>query len=142
MNRRDYMGSSKYSDDELAYLEDNIANNRKFSKLTGAEIAEFLLWFIQTHKIPEIGVDSRSGGFLLMGWSMGVATSISVLAYPEVINADRFRCFDRYFRKLVIYGTSKYFQARFLLCRVVEDPPFTALGYPRPAEGYYPLEVS
>lgn len=68
------------------------------------EVAYFLLWFAEKHEIPKISADRKSGGFAVMGWSMGNATATSVLGHPEVIGTERYQKLEPYFRKLVLYG--------------------------------------
>jgi len=117
LNRRDYAGSTKYTDDNLKDLN---AGDKSFMERLGLEVAHFLLWFADTHKIPKIS--GKSGGFAVMGWSMGNATAMAPLAYPDVIGKETYAKLDPYFRQLVLY-----------------DPPFLAFGYDQPPEGYDPF---
>jgi len=119
LNRRDYAGSSKYTDDNLKDLN---AGDKVFMERLGLEVAYFLTWFAENHDIPKISADRKSGGFAVMGWSMGNATSTSLLGYPDVIGSERYQKLEPYFRRLVLY-----------------DPPFLVFGYEQRPEGYNPF---
>ncbi len=71
LNRRDYAGSTKYTDEELAELREG---KTEFLQRLGSESAYFLAWFIKTNDIPKIGADGKSGGLATIGWSLGTAT--------------------------------------------------------------------
>ena len=102
LNRRDYKGSTKYTDEEL---EDLNAGRASFMERLGLEVAYFLSWFARTYNIPHISADRTSGGLVVMGWSLGNATSIALLAYPEVIGKEAYQFLQPYFRQLILYGT-------------------------------------
>jgi hypothetical protein len=101
VNRRDYAGSTKYTDDNLKDLNEGKAS---FMERLGAEVGHLLVWFAQTHKIPKISADRKSGGLSLMGWSMGNATSMSLFGYPEFVGKDTYTKLGPYFRQLILYG--------------------------------------
>ena len=82
LNRRDYAGSTKYSEENL---KDLVAGDKSFMERLALEVKHFLLWFIDTYRIPKITADRKSGGFAIMGWSMGNATAFSLLGYPDVV---------------------------------------------------------
>jgi hypothetical protein len=101
VNRRHYTGSTKYTDDEFHDLQ---GGQKSFMERTGRQVANFLLWFAKTNKIPQISLDCKSGGFAVMGWSLGNATTLSVLGHPESIPKDSYRKLEPYFRQLIMYG--------------------------------------
>jgi hypothetical protein len=70
----------------------------------GAEVAHPLIWFAETHKIPQISADGKSGGFSIMGWSMGTVTPMALLAYPDFVGKDTYAKLEPYFRQLILYG--------------------------------------
>jgi hypothetical protein len=101
VNRRDYDGSTKYSDDDLKDF-----NEGKMSCLgrLGSEVAHLLLWFAETHEIPKINNSRSSGGFSIMGWSIGAATLLSLLGCPEVVGTETYTKLEPYCRQLILYG--------------------------------------
>lgn len=142
MNRRDYAGSTKYTDDNLKELNEG---NVSFMECLGAEVAHLLIWFAETHSIPKISADRKSGGFSVMGWSMGNATTMAVLGCPEFVGQAAYARLEPYLRQLILYGThSPPHFARWLdLTEFYDpDPPFLAFGYDQPPEGYNPFIVS
>ncbi|EPQ52536.1 hypothetical protein GLOTRDRAFT_47201 [Gloeophyllum trabeum ATCC 11539] len=114
LNRRDYAGSTKYSDSEL---EDLNAGRIVFMVRAALEVANFLVWFAETHKIPPVSSDGKSGGLAVLGWSMGCAWAIALFGHPDKVPK---RVYDRlkpYYRMLILY-----------------DPPHLAFGYELPCE--------
>ncbi|KIY44519.1 hypothetical protein FISHEDRAFT_25621, partial [Fistulina hepatica ATCC 64428] len=121
VNRKEYPGSSKYTDDEI---EDLHACRQVFLQRLGTEVADFLVWFISAHDIPRIGLHQKSGGIAVVGWSMGAATILPLLAYPELVPAGIRAKLSPYIKDYILY-----------------DPPYLALGYSLPADhnAYNPL---
>jgi len=119
LNRRDYAGSTKYTDENLKDLN---AGDKSFLERLALEVKHFLLWFADTQNIPRITADRKSGGFAVMGWSMGIATPLSILGYPDIIGNESYKKLEPYFRQLILY-----------------DPPFLSFGYDQPPEGYNPF---
>jgi hypothetical protein len=99
LNRRDY--STKYTDENL---KDLVAGDKSFMERLALEVKHFLLWFIDAHNIPKITADCQSGGFVVMGWSMGNATAFSLLGYPDIVGNESYRRLEPYFRQLILYG--------------------------------------
>ncbi|KZP26752.1 hypothetical protein FIBSPDRAFT_333820 [Athelia psychrophila] len=118
VNRREYAGSTPYTDENIADLN---AGRAVFMVRLAAEVAHLLIWFLETHDIPKISADGKKGGFAVMGWSAGAATPLSTLAYPEVVGKEAYAKLELYYRRCILY-----------------DPSFLPLGYDRPAEGYHP----
>ncbi|KAF7341425.1 Aminodeoxychorismate synthase [Mycena venus] len=111
-NRRDYRGSTKYTDAEL---EDLAAGRKVFQDRLAMQLAWFLEHFIKHENTPKISVDHGSGGFILIGWSFGNATTLSLLADPAVLPTALYETIEPYLRSVVLY-----------------DPPYIALGYELP----------
>jgi len=101
LNRRHYAGSTEYTDENIKDLN---AGDKSFMERLALEVKHFLLWFVDTHKIPKITADRKSGGFAVMGWSMGCATALSILAYPEVVGNESYQRLEPYLRQLILYG--------------------------------------
>ncbi|KAJ7087027.1 Alpha/Beta hydrolase protein [Mycena crocata] len=117
-NRRDYRGSTKYTDEEL---EDLRAGRKRFQDRLALQISWFLEHFIRNEHTPKISPGRAAGGFVLMGWSFGNATLLALFGDPEVVPNSLYEMLEPHVRSLVLY-----------------DPPFVALGYPAPVlEGIY-----
>ncbi|KAJ6530686.1 Alpha/Beta hydrolase protein [Mycena capillaripes] len=113
-NRRDYRGSTKYTAEEL---EDLAAGRKVFQDRLAIQLAWFLEHFIKHENTPKVSLDRRSGGFIVMGWSFGNATTLSLLADPAVLPTALYETIEPYLRSLVLY-----------------DPPHLALGYEVPGQ--------
>jgi hypothetical protein len=137
VNRRDYDGSTKYTDDNLKEFHEG-----KMSSLDrlGAEVAHFLVWFVETQKIPKINAARSSGGFSVMAWSMGNATLLCLLGCPEYVGTEAYTKLEPYCRQLVLYGylitIPEFAEPTYSV-----DPSFGTMGYDEPSIGYFPFAV-
>lgn len=100
-NRRDYRGSTKYTDAEL---EDLAAGRKVFQDRLAMQLAWFLEHFVKHENTPKVSLDRKSGGFILMGWSFGNATTLSLLADPAVLPTELYERIEPYLRSLILYG--------------------------------------
>ncbi|THV03734.1 hypothetical protein K435DRAFT_817155 [Dendrothele bispora CBS 962.96] len=113
-NRRDYPGSTKYSDTEL----EDYANGRKvFLDRLALQLADFLKQFIETENIPPITSDRKSGGFAIMGWSMGTATAMPLFSDRALFSLEQYSLLEKYVKDLILY-----------------DPPYLSFGYKLPPD--------
>ena len=87
LNRRDYVGLTKYSEENL---KDLVAGDKSFMEHLTLKVKHFLLWFIDTYRIPKITADRKSGGFAVMGWLMGNAMAFSLLGYLDVVGNESY----------------------------------------------------
>ncbi|KAJ3913686.1 hypothetical protein F5877DRAFT_83554 [Lentinula edodes] len=120
ITRRDYRGSSPYTNEDLALLN---AGKQQFLEDIGKELAHFLAWFAEHHNLPKPSSGHQSGGIALMGWSMGNHVIMSLLGQPHAIEKESYMVLSTYLRHILVY-----------------DPPFTSLGYPIPTNGYHPFK--
>ncbi|KIY46844.1 hypothetical protein FISHEDRAFT_75282 [Fistulina hepatica ATCC 64428] len=90
VNRKVYPGSSKYTDDEI----------------------EDLHRFISAHDIPRTGLHQKLGGITVVGWSMGAAMILPLLAYPELVPTGILAKLSPYIKDYILY-----------------DPPYLVLRY-------------
>jgi hypothetical protein len=100
-SRRDYRGSTKYTDVEL---DDLRAGRKIFQDRLAIQLAWFLEHFIKHEKTPKLSVDRDSGGFILMGWSFGNATMLSLFSDPDVIPRTLYETVEPYMMSLILYG--------------------------------------
>lgn len=114
LNRRGYPGSTPVSSEELAALEGSISAQQAALKTRGAEIAEFLRWFIETEAIPPIravpGSGALVGGLSLLSWSGGNGTTLAMFAWhADKLPATTNKLFNKYLRSFIIYGIQRVF---------------------------------
>ena len=67
-NRRDYPGSTPYTDSEL---EDLSQGRKIFIDRAGSQLGEFLFQLVDKEQIPRATDGGISGGIAIMGWSVG-----------------------------------------------------------------------
>ncbi|KAJ7671855.1 hypothetical protein B0H17DRAFT_948063 [Mycena rosella] len=104
-NRRGYRGSTKYSDEELADLK---AGRKVFQDRLAIQTAWFLEHFIKNESSPKVTADRSAGGFILMGWSFGNATTLALFADPAVIPKPLYETVEPHLRSLVLYGSNLF----------------------------------
>lgn len=98
-NRRDYPGSTKYTDAEL----DDLKNGRQeFIDRLAVQLGQFLEQFIEEEHIPKISANRKSGGLAIMGWSMGIASVIPLFSSKELVHHS---LLEPYVKDLIIYGS-------------------------------------
>ncbi|KAJ7058714.1 hypothetical protein C8F01DRAFT_1255130 [Mycena amicta] len=124
-NRREYRGSTPYSDTELLELA---AGKQSPLDKHAMELAWFFEHLIDVENIPQLSVDRKHGGIILVGWSFGVATVLTLLAAQEVLpkHSQLYAKIEQYFKGVVLYGG------------YINTHP-AALGLPVPDDFYDPL---
>jgi pimeloyl-ACP methyl ester carboxylesterase len=110
-NRRDYAGSSKYTDSEL---EDLNQGKRVFLDRLAVQLAYAVKFFIDSG-IPTISANRKHGGVAIMGWSMGCATAMSLFSDKELIPGALYDELKLYVKDLVF-----------------DDPPHLVFAYAVP----------
>lgn len=108
VNRRDYPGSSPYTNEEL----DNIKNgdpsaHMDFAKNRARELASFIRNFVEQNKIPRAAEDGKSGGVVLMAWSAGGYYALQILAFADAIDSETRAVIEPYFRSLIMFGKTR-----------------------------------
>lgn len=101
VQRRDYPGSTPYTDTELQSIKDG---RKEFIDDVGLLYSNFVHYLSTHNDIPKPSLDGQSGGIVLLGWSFGTATALSVLFEPKSIPQDVRESMEVYLRKVVIYG--------------------------------------
>jgi len=149
VTRRDYdshdavdsPGSTPHTDDELADVQ---AGRGIFLQRLGLEVANFLLWFAETHKIPTISDDGKSGGISVMGWSLGAVSPLALLGHPDVIPKESKQQLASYFRRVILYSASVLQRHSSMACfEWLLDPAETCFGLHFGHEdGIYPATLT
>ncbi len=101
VQRKDYTGSSDYTDAELVDLHDG--NKAHLDRLT-VLLGHLIQHLIQAHNIPEPNRERTEGGIVIIGWSIGSATILTLLANSHLLGQERYDLLRRYLVKLVFYG--------------------------------------
>ncbi|KAI3621595.1 hypothetical protein WG66_009189 [Moniliophthora roreri] len=107
VNRLGYPGSTLYSQLDLEDLQ----NGKKESlDRIALVLAAFIKRFIEKEKISKI---SEGGGMIIMSWSMGSATALSLFSDPSPLDSETYSLLNEHLKHFILY-----------------DPPSQALGYP------------
>ncbi|KAG6827753.1 hypothetical protein H0H92_010575 [Tricholoma furcatifolium] len=113
LNRRGYPGSSQYTDAEM----DDLHHGRKvFLDRLAIQLGDFIRQFIENNPdVPKVSLDRKSGGFAIMGWSIGGATAMPLFSDPSLFNEELYGLLEIYVRVLIL-----------------NDLPYIALGISLP----------
>ena len=105
---RGYPGSSPYTAEELDAYEGKPDAQRLALQSRGAEIAEFLRWFIEKENIPPLQQTSGSGaavgGLSLLSWSGGNSLTLSMFAHVDELAESTNELLNKYLRSFILYG--------------------------------------
>ncbi|KIJ43828.1 hypothetical protein M422DRAFT_779668 [Sphaerobolus stellatus SS14] len=112
-NRRDYQGTTLYSDKELAQLQQgNEEELRDFFRNRGREWAGFLDGLINELQIPKpletSSGNSGHGGLVLLGWSLGALEPLLLLGQFEGIPQDVKKRLDSYLKAVILFDPSPW----------------------------------
>ncbi|KAG6878224.1 hypothetical protein C0992_008439 [Termitomyces sp. T32_za158] len=119
-NRREYPGSTKYTDAEIQDLH----HGRKvFLDRLAIQVGDFVRQFVEREGIPKISEDRKTGGFAILGWSMGTATAMPLFSDKSLFSKKTYALLESYVKDLIL-----------------DDPPHLSFGIdlPRDAKVYNP----
>ena len=104
LNRRDYVGSTQFSQEELSRINSKDPNElREFLKDRGREILLFLNWIVDHKAIPR-AKEGGKGGLALLGWSLGNVTTLSMLAFLNEYEKELVGRVEPWLTTFFIYG--------------------------------------
>jgi pimeloyl-ACP methyl ester carboxylesterase len=101
LNRRDYPGSTAYTDAELKALSEGDAD---VLESRGVELAYVLVDLVDALSLPMPTVDGNEGGLGLMGWSMGNLFTLGAIASVSALQPRVQLELQSYLRKLIVFG--------------------------------------
>ena len=107
VNMRDYHGSSKLTEAELAAItSSDIESQAVVLEDLGRQVAVFLEYFSKVHAVPKITVTSgkAQGGILLFAWSIGCMFATSMLGHAESLPGNMKEFLDQYLRTVILLG--------------------------------------
>ena len=100
VQRKDYAGSTRYTDQEL----DDLRNGRQvFLDQLAVVIGHFLKYVIEGLRIPKVDQDGK-GGIALLGWSIGTSTALTIFNDLNVVLPELHDFLAPYLKNLILYG--------------------------------------
>ncbi|KAI0265827.1 hypothetical protein BC834DRAFT_154529 [Gloeopeniophorella convolvens] len=125
VNRRDYPGSTPFSDAELADLgSPDPATRANALAQQGTDIGLFLAWLVREARIPPVRTardGTQRGGIALVAWSLAHTALAGLLAHAHALPADARAVLGRCLRAYCIF-----------------DAPHVSFGLPTLSK-YHPL---
>ena len=115
VNRRDYLGSTPYSEDELSALKaahsalpgnPDVARAALlgFMRDRAREVYDLLVKFVADNDVPPASPADNTGGIIVSGWSFGSGLMIALLAYVAEFPITEVEL-GKYVRRVIFYGT-------------------------------------
>lgn len=140
VNRRDYPGSTPLIAEDAAILASGSDEQKAaFLNARGVEIATFIDLFVERNEVPPISLDGRTGGFALLGWSLGNAIALSAVANIDALPSAAQDRWASGMRALILHGTPQSFLVVILpLTDYATEPPTVAIGSPLPPKLWSP----
>jgi len=126
VNRRDYPGSSPYSDEDLRNVQ-NVEDGEgyeRFFKARGSEFAKFTEWIITHESIPKADWENNTGGVFMLAWSAGNAYALPILSYVDLLSETTRSTIEPYFRGFIIFDAPRWFHGLPLLAIATADQAF------------------
>ncbi|PPQ93339.1 hypothetical protein CVT25_014468 [Psilocybe cyanescens] len=104
LNRRNYSGSTPFTPEEFNVLV-NGSDEEKHSwlKERGHEIARFIVALIKEKNLPKISPDGKTGGIVILGWSVGAGEANAVIAHADTLEAETRSILGAYVRGLILH---------------------------------------
>ena len=108
VNRRDHLGSTPFTDTELASLgSQNLQTRAKALAQQGLDIGLFLAWLVREEKIPPVSIDpdgNKRGGITLVLWSLAHTSLAGFLAHADLLPVDARKALKPCLRAYCIFG--------------------------------------
>ncbi|KAK7055271.1 Alpha/Beta hydrolase protein [Favolaschia claudopus] len=125
INRRPFPGSTPFTDAELNVIYtggSGDAERQTQLDNRGREISNFIVNFITQNRLPPISNDGKTGGAIILGWSVGAPYAMAALSSADSLPLASRVVLAAYLRSVVIY----------------EAAPI-AIGLPTPPQNWNPL---
>ncbi|KAI6018352.1 hypothetical protein EDC04DRAFT_3118620 [Pisolithus marmoratus] len=104
--RRGYGSSTPWSAKELALLQSSDdADHKEYLRLAGLQITKFLLTFAASQSIPKYVEERKTGGIILIGWSLSAVYLNAALVSLDALTAEELRDLESYLHAVVYYDT-------------------------------------
>ncbi|KAI6126642.1 hypothetical protein F5141DRAFT_348466 [Pisolithus sp. B1] len=115
--RRGYAPTSPWTKEEEAlFTSSDLKAGKEFLRLAGLQTAKFLLGFAVSREIPRYDKERKTGGILLIGWSLGALYPHAMLAALDGLTTEELGQLESYLHAVVYY-----------------DSPTIPLGIPPPS---------
>ena len=140
INRRDYPESTPFSPSDIQVLSTGTDDEKAgFLRARGVEIATFIDRFAERNETTEVSADGKTGGFAILGWSLGCALVHAAVAHVDGLPSALKRRFSNNLRALIFEGksSSQHIQA----ARSLKSPsglPIVSIGTPIPPKAWSP----
>jgi len=108
LNRRDFPGSTRYSDDELAIIRDSNDPEvlKQFRAARGHEIGRFICSIVEKEQLPTVNHKPTGieGGVALVGWSLGNSFGFAMLAHMRTLYPKMVAVLQEFVHTYVAFG--------------------------------------
>ncbi len=105
VQRKDYSGSSEYTDAEMATLE---GDPPAFFQGVGLTLARFVYYLIQNTPVCKPSEDRSKGGIGIAGWSLGAIHAMAMFAGLNGLDSLTYSAIMPYVYTLTLYGNTSF----------------------------------
>lgn len=106
VNRRDYAGSTLFSETELEVIRSkNDETHTKFLRERGLELAQFLAYLVNEKGVKQVD-ENGQGGLSFLGWSLGNIICLAFLRHIKSYPIELLETLEPYLKHYFIYGES------------------------------------
>jgi hypothetical protein len=102
VQRRDYAGSTRYTDEEMSTLTSD--NPIVFLCRWGQVFAHFIHYLVRNTVVCKLSDDCLMGGIAVSGWSIGNAFAMSMFYEGTGLDQEVYRDIEPYLSTLILYG--------------------------------------
>ncbi|KAI6107801.1 hypothetical protein EDD16DRAFT_1620058 [Pisolithus croceorrhizus] len=104
--RRGYAPTSPWTKEEEAlFTSSDLEAGKEFLRLAGLQTAKFLLEFSVSQEIPKYDKERKTGGILLIGWSLGALYPHAMLAALDGLTIEELGQLESYLHAVVYYDS-------------------------------------
>lgn len=103
VQRKDYAGSPKYTDEEMSLL---LEKPKLFFKKTGEVLMHFVHYLVSHTHVHKPTEDRTKGGICIVGWSIATTFAMSMFAEQSKLEEAVYSAIEPYVSTLIFYGNS------------------------------------
>ncbi|KAK7055273.1 hypothetical protein R3P38DRAFT_2846113 [Favolaschia claudopus] len=125
INRRPFPGSTPFTDAELNVIYtggSGTAERQAELDARGHELGTFIANFITQFNLPRLSADGKTGGAVLLGWSLGAPFALAAVSAAGSLPPATLETLSANLRSIIVY-----------------EPAPLAIGLPTPSQNWNPL---
>jgi len=108
LNRRNYPGTTPYNEEEIKVISSGTKEQRDaWHRDRGHEVGMFIHKLIVRENLPPISADRRTGGVILLGWSIGAGDVNNTIAHADTLPSEVRTSLASYMRSMIVQDSHR-----------------------------------